>query len=456
MTLPGLAVLAVLVTGLGARGLLALGDVPLSLPVGLLATHVAEVVAWIALYLARYRRARCAPALLLLPLATFVYTSVPLVVLASGYDVYPFAERTVAHVSVLESLFLGFVWPSLYVCVTPLDALHLQRATARYLRSIRPGAVGLHLFGASGVVLSGLYAANYHFSGAGALADASRAEVMAAAETGKTWLLQYAFTAWLMALAVLFFSPRARSALRRTHAALIALACAVYLSFYLRLGNRRELLAFSVFVAVLALIRGYRRAVLVGSMIVIPLGLFAGFWRMLNGEPDLGQLEGTAEAYLGLYGEFIFPHFPMLYNVEMASPPRLGATYLESMGTVIPSFGAWERRRSLGAEFAAEYADSSMGFAYTPLAEGYLNFSALSPLIVALLVAGIVRLLWASGRCAPLATLVFSSMPLDVNRGELVQVLTQFAEITLIMFFFLAIARASARHPPECSASTSY
>ena len=264
-----------------------------------------------------------------------------------------------------------------------------------------------------------------------------------AAETGKTWLLQYLFFAWLMGVSAvsLFRDKHCKTPLL---ARLIQVAAiTLFMHAYISIGNRRELAMLLIFLLVLSVFRR-NRLLFVGATLAFPVLLTLGLSRAL-GDSAIGEFDLTTNM-LNLFGEFVFPHYPLLYYSDPVELDyRLGQSYLSLPLYILPGFDLWEKAQSLAVQFSSEYSDRRMGYALTPLAEGYVNFGWAAVVLVPLFLVTTFRILFQFVNLLPFGVLVLMAFPLDISRGEFTTIAFQWVIFTITVALTAKIYTAKIR-----------
>jgi hypothetical protein len=213
----------------------------------------------------------------------------------------------------------------------------------------------------------------------------------------------------------------------------IIAACVVLVFPYisLRLGNRNELLFFVGFAATILCLRGKVRLMVLFAAAAVPLLLYLGLSRSSTLIETTGI--GSLTFYLSLFGEFVFPHFPLLDHLNSHGNLWLGWSYLRLPAFFVPSLGLWDKPQSLAIVFSQQYEGiGGMGYAYTPLGEGVANFGIAAVVFVPLGLAAFARILASRLISSPLPLLLFFSIPQGINRGD-------FQSIALYLLCFSVI-----------------
>lgn len=212
----------------------------------------------------------------------------------------------------------------------------------------------------------------------------------------------------------------------------IVFSILLFLYVYVSIGNRRELALFLVFVLLLSV--GFKKNILTFAIVAaFPVLLALGLIRALSGA-SLDEFDLTTNL-LNLFGEFVFPHYALLYYSSLPSFQfEFGRSFFLLPAYAFPSFGLWEKSKSLSVQFAYDFSNLDMGYALTPLAEGYINFGwsamVLSPLLLALSLVLAMRF----ANIAPFTLLIIFSFPLDISRGEFTTIFFQFVIFSFVFY----------------------
>jgi hypothetical protein len=417
----------------------------------LLILNLAESGAWVFWTLERHGW-RIGAVLLPIPSVCALYSIASVGLLTVGFDVYPFPDFAVRDGMFIQSIAVTHFWAFTAVLLSPRTTAQFGSRVATWINTIRVSRIGLSLFVIFGCALAGIYVYNFYASGAADMLNTlsgDRAAILDALETGKSWLITAAFMAWLMASAVLLLSKSARTAIRAVHVCCWIGAVAGFFSAYGRLGNRREAATALMFICALLLFKG-RTRILAGLLIVaLVLGTYIGIARSLNPNREISV--DDASLYVTMFSEAVFPTYPLLDRINSRADLSWGASYMRLPGMVMPTFGLWEKPVSLSQKFANDYANGKMGYAYTPTAEGYVNFGILGVVLAPLLwvfcesmlirraAAGATRL----GSCIP--ALIFVSLAFDINRGEFASFAIELTMYSLLFWFYLYLCGVGSR-----------
>ncbi len=158
----------------------------------------------------------------------------------------------------------------------------------------------------------------------------------------------------------------------------------LYVLFQASIGNRREFAGIVFFLLCFYLIK--KRSTLKPKYLIIILVLFsAAFYLSTLRDENTRHLKGDKAIELMLASnEFIYPmqttYFIMRDNWDL----RYGSTYvLLPFQVIIPREIYPDKPSTLGAEFVSKtFGNGSMGYAYTPVSEAYLNFGAIGPFVM--------------------------------------------------------------------------
>ena len=420
--------------------------------------NIIECIVWAAWILEQHGK-EIGAAFLALPLLFAVYASISVGVLSAGLNVFPFTDTAVRTAMLLQSLMITNLWLFTAVFLSRRKGIALRARVLSMIDSVSVSGGGVFAFSICGVAIAVLYLYKFYSSGAYkllALSARNRGELLIVMGAGRTWILTAAFAAWLMVSLVLWLSKGARRAMKRPQIALQVAAISIFCSVYLRLGNRRELAQVLILGTTLLLIKGRTRLVMVVVCVALLLGLYVGISRdFASGasDPRLAReiARDPSSFYMDLFSEAIFPNYPLLDHIEEQHPPVWGMTYLRLPGIMSPTFGLWKKPLTLSDEFSQQFVNGSIGFAYTPLGEGYYNFGNAAALITPLmLIAGelfLVQVALSNPRSpvAVLPVLVFLSFSMDIVRGEFVTIATSIVIYTTLASGYLWLCGLGAR-----------
>jgi hypothetical protein len=373
-----------------------------------------------------------------------LYSTIPVCLLAAGLDIFSFSDASVRSGMFMQSLMATNLWA--FWCVM-FSRKHGERCLAKinsWFDSLTVSPTGVWMFILAGMAIAIACLANFFISGAaGMVGSASRLELMATSETGKLWLFDLCFVSWLMICAVFWNSKKVRVTLGLWHIIFALLAIAMFMYPYLLLGNRNEMAIALIFVSLLLCLRGRVWQVIAFASLYVPTLLYFGFTRGETSQSLAVAYANPVTLYLGLFGEFVFPHYPLLYHISSRQDLWYGWGYVRLPATVFPTFGLWKKQISLALQFSLDYGGvGGMGYAYTPLGEGYANFGVLSVVVVPLYIAVCGRIFTSMRFAAPLFFLVFLAISLDINRGEFGSIAQSIICMVTMMYGFLAISRA--------------
>jgi hypothetical protein len=212
----------------------------------------------------------------------------------------------------------------------------------------------------------------------------------------------------------------------------------------MKLGNRNELSMCLAFACLILCLRGRSLYILAVLAVTIPTFLYVGVTRGRSGDPGADMT--TLSFFLKLLGEFVFPHYPLLDHIGSRQDLWYGWSYVRLPAVIFPTFGLWNKQLSLALQFAQAYGGAGgMGFAYTPLGEGFANFGIASIAIVPFYLSAMGRALAARWVKAPLPFLVFISISQNSARGEFVSVVQQIAIIVITLYLLLGLTRVRVR-----------
>ena len=424
----------------------------------LVIVNTVECLAWTLWTLARHGK-EIGAIFLPLPLICSVYASISVGVLAAGLNVYPFADAAVRTGMLLQSLMNSSLWLLIAVFISQSAGTTFRATCLSWLDGIKTSNTGVLLFMFCGVVIAVLYLRNFYSSGAYkllALASRDRGEILDVAGAGRTWILVTAFTVWLMVNVLIWLSKDARRAMGPARIFLEVVAISIFCFGYLRLGNRREMTHVLMLWAILLCMKGRTRLVAIVFACAVLLGLYVGISRSYaygSSDPQLKTEIATdpTDFYLSLFSEAIFPNYPLMDHIEKRHSLSWGFTYLRLPGYISPTFGLWKKPLSLGDQFSHNFANGAMGFAYTPLGEGYDNFGIAAALITPfMLIVGewfLIRVAFVNPRSsiALVPALIFLSFPMDIVRGEFVTITNALVLYCALALGYLWLCRLGVR-----------
>ncbi|MER2493228.1 O-antigen polymerase [Catenovulum sediminis] len=384
-----------------------------------------ELVFWLVLNCRRHKSLNKVIVAVIFPFISFVYLNTPLFMFPLDILPYNFSNNSIVYSLQLLTVSSTICFLAFFFLFSQSLVGVLFRKIKNELKLFQVTKIGIWLFIIIGTGVALLYLYNFYSSGAYLYAgNASRLEVINAAETGKTWLLQYIFSAWVIVAFLCFTSNTGK--FTRIHMAFVLLIIIAFLVPYVQLGNRRELASIILFLLVLQCVKGNAVKALLPLGILIPVVLVVGYFRQSTSELILSDF------LVSVFGEFLFPHTTLIYGIEFGSPMYLGTSIYTGFIYFLPSLGLWDKGLSLAQQFSLDYGGGMMGYGYTPYAEMFVNFGAsavvLFPFIIASLIYVLIRI--RSSNWLPIFILCFS---LDINRGEFASIFMQ-----LLIYVILA------------------
>lgn len=235
-----------------------------------------------------------------------------------------------------------------------------------------------------------------------------------------------------------------------------------FVIFHLGLGNRRDFI--SMFMFLLAIFASRRRATvgwktILFAFITFVMFMLVGVVRQVRSAPSLLY---TPDMFtlVAEQNEFVVPIRTVLYYVTADLPLHYGMTYLAAPSVFIPRVLWPEKPVGLSQQFNKDqFGDAvSIGFAYTPVTEAYINFSMVGPFMVMSLVSLATVFLVRHARRRPMLYFVCFALALEFNRGSsagvlyfLVVVGVAFAIMKLISRIEWAPQALEAMWPSESS-----
>lgn len=405
---------------------------------------VMELGAWLFISRYRYRQNSVSTGLQIFFIVTSVYVTAPIIAVAYGLEIFPFQDFVIKSALTYQSIALSNLFLLIHLFISPKQVEMANLSISKWLVMQNPRKIGGVLFTVIGIALALMYLYIFYSSGVVALiGNESRVNITKAVETGKTWLIQYLLTSWVMALCTVTLFREEKLGIPKLQIALQIAVVGVFMYIYISLGNRRELAILMIFLLLVSILR-QRRLFQYIILSMFPVLLSLGMLRALMGE--LGATPDVQTNILNFFGEFIFPHYPLIYYAGLSNFEfQYGRSFLMLPLYIIPGFDVWDKPISLGLNFSAEYAASQMGYAITPFAEGYINFGWAAVLIVPFFLATTIFLIIRLARKVPAGLIILLSFPLDISRGEFASIGFQWLIFTITFTMLVRIYRYPAQ-----------
>jgi len=410
----------------------------------LLAVNIAELFTWTIWLLLRHGRSR---ALLLwgLPAITTIYSSISLSLLALGIHIYPFQDAAIRDGMAFNSIAATNLWGFVCFFHSPAAIRAFQRKVLGWIDGLSATRIGLTALVLMGLIIALAYDAVFIFSGAATLAvtGGNRQDVLDAMSTGRAWVLTAAFIAWMITYAVVHMSARLRPIIGIGREILGILAILLFLGGYESVGNRRELTTGLIFICIVLLFRGRVKLVAASSIVLLGIGMWVGVVRTFGSSPE--SRTNTVDYYSSLFSEAVMPNFPLLDAIQQHPQAEFGASYIRAPFELLPSLGIWQKPKSLADAFSLHYSGGAMGYAYTPLAEGYVNFGIaaifLVPFGIVLMQRAVVGIAISSVTLdyPVVLGLVMFSLALDICRGEFESILFEIALYSVLILLYFKL-----------------
>lgn len=262
------------------------------------------------------------------------------------------------------------------------------------------------------------YINNFYQSGiSDSVASASRFEITQKVETGRIWLLQYAMSAYMMWFIIYFYKTKNIS---NPIYYIIILAnlitLSVYFYYYIQLGNRREITSVAIFFFIISYI--IKSKIPYSLFLLVPAGLiYVGISRVVV---DGGATLSIDDAVFAALGEFVLTSFPLNIYIEMGMKDfEYGATVLKSIMAGTPLIDINSKPLSLANEFVQFFSFNGIGYGFSPMAEGFLNFGFSGAIFgSAMLVATIGAIARIRIPFRSFGLILTASLALDIFRGE--------------------------------------
>lgn len=248
---------------------------------------------------------------------------------------------------------------------------------------------------------------------------------------GMNGLVMYMFAGW----------RRLSKTVRRWLVVYVAL----FVIFALSMGNRRDFLAMFIFLfAVVAC----RRHLVIGIKTVLG-GFFAfllmnviGVARIIIENPAF-LAEANPVQTLVTSNEFVSPIQTLMYYTLQSHPLRWGLTYLGAPGLFIPRALWPDKPESLSLQFMRDAFGTTalMGYAYTPVTEAYINFGAVGPFLIFVILSLLMVKLIRNADLHPGLYFISFALVVDFNRGDTAGTLYQLVVVGAAYSFMLYASR---------------
>jgi len=216
----------------------------------------------------------------------------------------------------------------------------------------------------------------------------------------------------------------------------------LYILFQISLGNRNEYSAIVLFALGCFLFKRGKLLNLKLLLTIFFLFVFS-FYITIFRDPNTRDLARSEAVEIALQSnEFVYPMQTTYYTIQDKWDFRYGYTYaILPFEVIIPRTLYSNKPNTLGTEFVLKtFGPDSMGYAYTPVTEAYLNFGFLGPFIVFLLLSlfldKVVREVNYYG--GSYKYLMIYALSFNINRGE-------FASIIYMSLFLYVAYKICAR-----------
>jgi hypothetical protein len=262
------------------------------------------------------------------------------------------------------------------------------------------------------------YINNFYDSGiSDSIASSSRFEITKKIETGRIWLIQYAMSAYIMWFTLYFYKIRYLKDPIYLIIILFNIALiTVYIYFYLQLGNRREIASAAIFFLTFYFL--INNKVSYSFILLIPAALiYIGVSRVVV---DGGTTLSFDDAMFAALGEFVLTSFPLNIYIEMGMEDfEFGATIIQSIWAGAPLIDINTKPLSLANEFVQFFSFNGIGYGFSPMAEGFLNFGFSGSVLGSIMLVATIGLI--SRVQIPFRAfclVLMASLALDIFRGE--------------------------------------
>lgn len=370
---------------------------------------------------------------------------------------YPFLAHTlkvlnyqildVSYESVLTGSFLSSTALSIYLII---NTLLLKKSNAeKYINSFSENLKKINLNNGFYVVdifsclMALYYVCNFINSGGLGLIGKDRFTISETIREGNFWLLKYYMVVYTGYVLVSLYNKVKFDYLsiikvlkRDVHRLLII---SIFWVFNIFAGSRRELIYVFLFMLVIYLlenkIKKLSRKMKISLLITFLLTLLYGYIRNMSG--NVTSINSQL-LIINSLGDFLFPVQTLYYYIDHTSSLMYGASYFNIFLLLIPRKIWPEKPSGLAVNFVNEI-NSSIGYAFTPMTEAYLNFHYLSALIFPIIMVILVFFVKRIGKRKPVLYVLAFVEVVNINRAEismfLLEVLIMYVSFEIIGFF---------------------
>lgn len=235
--------------------------------------------------------------------------------------------------------------------------------------------------------------------------------------------IQYSFISYTIFSVITFFNTK--TSVRNIIIKLISIGnLIVFWGLNILAGNRREFtyVALGCFLYLLSRNKGKVKKIIIFPMVLLVIfGIYIGLERSYENTFSLSQEDRIITAF----GEFVYPIQTLyFYIANHVRPYQFGSTYLLVLFNLIPR-NIWPNKPlSLGNQFKVDY-HTTMGYAFSPMTELYINFSVFGFAIGAVILAILFYSLSKNKAKYPLLYLSMYIETLNFFRGEVSSVIME-------------------------------
>ena len=222
---------------------------------------------------------------------------------------------------------------------------------------------------------------------------------------------------------------------------LVGLLLGYYIVLQLSAGNRRDFMPMILGTYwVVVNVRKIKFSIFLFLTLLIGVSIFQYLGTVRsNIASDANNSRADNIAITLQSNEFVYPFYTLTYDVDNYQKQELklkyGESYLYPVIFFIPRNLYPEKPYSLADQFIKRNFGSryTMGFAYTPVTEAFVNFGYIGPFLFYLLVGLVVNAI--TNRKNQIVNFIFFTMILDFCRGEMGTFFYQFFFTGFFLFF---------------------
>lgn len=272
----------------------------------------------------------------------------------------------------------------------------------------------------------------------GDILSVSRLELVnSVSDTG--WYLKYFMIAYSWFILGVFFNDYKNKAKNKSIVFFALLPVFIYFYSLLLVGSRREVVFVLVFVVLLLFTKNGAvfsfKQKLVTAFLVVSIVSMGAFRHSDD--------SSTAVVLMNTFGEFIFPINTLVYYIHLDFLDfNYGSTYFQFITNFIPKEIFPDKPLPLAVQFAKMLSvpgqEFTMGYAFTPISEAFVNFGYLSIIIFPVLLAFFAYSLELLVNKYPLFLLILLSQVVNFQRSDVASLIFELLFL-LICFLFCHI-----------------